>query len=60
MNTLEKNITYTVCILCMLMPQIIPLYTLILLHIWHGMFNSVMRCMPMLHNGLEVDKSVYK
>ena len=31
-----------------------------LINIGMGMFYSVMGCMPMLHNGLQVDQSVHK
>ena len=34
MCTLEKNNTYSVCILCMLLPQITPLLTLVFVRTW--------------------------
>ena len=38
MYTLEKSNTSPLCILCMLMPQIIPLLTLMLVHMWYEEF----------------------
>ena len=35
MYTLEKNNSSPLCILCMLMPQITPLLTLVFVHKWH-------------------------
>jgi hypothetical protein len=35
MYTLEKNKTSTLCLLCALVPQTIPLLTLTLVHTWY-------------------------
>ena len=35
MYKLEKNNTSPLCIICMLMPQILPLLTLTLVHTWY-------------------------